>query len=301
METNDSVLVAQDQEATVDNEAAYNAVLASALALPEAELPRITTDVIVAAGAVEPRLPAIAELRAEAADALPRHDFTTYDALEQRAKALRYSEALYRTAVAPPPPTSPLVEELQPELGILVAEDRLLSARGHIPSINQEAVQLGNNHRQLALNVINMVVHFRTHWPSIEGKTTMTPAGLKALEHKAERLDRLVSLRDSQPARIAEASRIRLRMFAMFMLSVKEVERAAFYLHEADIDKYVPQVFVNRGRPRGEAKEKEKEKETAVGTGDSASATPAPAQTTPPPAMNGAVGSPNSSPFVRVG
>jgi hypothetical protein len=71
------------------------------------------------------------------------------------------------------------------------------------------------------------------------------------------------------------------------------------YLHEDELDQYVPEAFPNRG-PRRTVSKGAGPLRGEVQSQEGASEED-PAQTSPPPVMDGAVGSPNSSPFVRAG
>lgn len=70
----------------------------------------------------------------------------------------------------------------------------------------------------------------RTRWPTIEGKTAITPDELDRAEHLVRQVRQTVRLDERQPEARASRQRIRAQAFTLFAGAYEELRRAACYL-----------------------------------------------------------------------
>lgn len=273
---------------------AYDRVLAEAEAVPEEMLVTAATDVDAVTAAVIPRLEVIAELDADVGT-LPKFGLRDYQQLGVRVLALAHAESEYRMAEAPPPPIDDKLEQLTRAKNYLLAQAEVLILAGVIAAQPIEALKFNVSHRVLASNTRHVVVYLVNHWSEIAPHTTLKLEELHGYERLADEVHTAVVRRDDQPRKVAKAALVRRQVMTLVFRSLRELERAAVYLHGDDAERFIPRVFAAQGRrkTRAEAAPPAPAPEPKGTSG--AAAAPALA----PPIFVDEPGHPNSSPFVR--
>jgi hypothetical protein len=272
---------------------AYDRVLAEAEAVPEDALVNAATDVDTITAAVIPRLESIAELDADAGT-LPKFGLRDFQQLGVRVLALAHAESEYRMAVAPPPPIDDKLEQLTRAKNYLLAQAEVLILAGAISPEPIEALKFNTGHRMLASNTRHVVVYLVNHWDTIAPHTTLKLDELYGYERLADEVHTAVVRRDDQPKKVAKAGLVRRQIMTLVFRSLRELERAAEYLHGDDAERFIPRVFAAQGRRKAKAEPAPATPPAqSAGSGGGAAALPS------APSFVDEPGHPNSSPFMR--
>lgn len=224
--------------------AAYKRVLPAAQALSEDELAHRHVDCVFAVGATLGKLPTLLTLRPRMAQ-LPAQEFDLgeIDAYYDRTRALRQAEADLQMAVAPIAPVTELLGECRDDQQKLFAQAQLLVAHEIVPAAPVDALRQNGGHRNVATNNLSLISLTRKHKEQAGPLAVLSDRVLDEMAGRAAQLDEAVSEREAQPRRIAEAERIRHRMYTLFMRSYYAAERAVLFLEPARVDEFLPKIF----------------------------------------------------------
>lgn len=256
-------------------DAAFDLVVPEIAALPDEETLPVNIDVVTAATIVLGRVPALNSLRPQLAEQLPRFDLARFDQLEQYALALIHAHGLHRGAQ----PQRAQVVQLGNDLVAL--RDRLygnavsLAENGLIDGVRLKDCKKATGYRATAADVFTLVPLFKEYWPSIAGKTPITPALLHEATNRAAQLLTAFGLREA-PEAVGEKSQLRAKAFTVFMRAYDDARDAVIYLRreEQDADDFAPSLRGGAGRSRRRADD-EQMQPTASATAKGASNEPA--------------------------
>lgn len=276
------------------------------LALRSEELFQVNLDISAGVATVLGVLPELRGLREQIAKELPTFDVAQFDKLEDYALALSFAQANYLAATAPPDDLEAVTVESGRVREMLLAEARALVHRGLVSSAQLDQLKGAKGYKNVATDLMVLTNVMQSVWPEIQGKTPTTQQDLETASRLATRLLRVVGLREQGPARVAEATDLRMRAYTKLLTCYEDARRAVAYLRAStgDADAIAP--ALHQGRPRRRGKD---EAETTPGATTSPDGTapgtsvPAPGTAVPAaaggstaPATNGAA-SP-SGPFV---
>jgi hypothetical protein len=271
------------------------------MALKTEELFQVNLDISAAFATVLGVLPEVRGLRGQIEKELPSFDLVQFDKLEDYALALSGAQANYLAATSPPDDLDALTEESSRVREMLLAEARSLVHRGLVSTAQLEELKGAKGYKNVATDLMVLTKVLRDVWEQIQGKTPTTTQDLDTASRLATRLFRVVGLREQSPARVAEATELRMRAYTKLLICYEDARRAVAYLRGAagDADSYAP--ALHPGRPRRRAKEEAEAATPPAAGGTNAPTTGAPVATPgaaagTAPAANAATSS--SGPFV---
>jgi cell division septation protein DedD len=235
--------------------------------------------------------------------ALPDFDMSSIDNLEAVGLALAFAHADYKAAVAPPDELVKLVERGNAIRTSFQLWGASLANAGLVNSAAVAAMHTGSSYRELAISLVSWTRTFRNgDWDKIKRASTLDDAALAEAEGISQRILALAGYRDLNPERVSATSEIRSRMFTLAVNYYEQVRRACTFMrwNYDDIDEFAPSLYA-----KGPHKSP---------TNDASAQTPKPADAKPEPATQaahpaadtskpanpqaGAVGMPDSSPFL---
>lgn len=262
------------------------------MALQVDELYQVSLDIPAGIATVLGVLPEVRALREQIVKDLPSFDVAQFDKLEDYALALSFAQANYLAATQPPDDLPGLTEEATRLRDTLQAEARALIHRGLVSDAQLAQLSGARGYKNLATDLQVLTSVMQGVWEQIQGKTPTTVEDLDRASRLSTRLLRVVGLREQGPARVAEATDLRVRAFTKLMTCYEQVRRAVAYLREPheDADQIAPALHPGRPRRRG----KDAGEETGTGGGSGETGTTVPGSATPPagtaPGTGGAAG-----------
>jgi hypothetical protein len=261
----------------------YQRVLPEMQALAPEDVAVVSLDVI---SAVTTTLGILGELRRHrdaVAKDLPNFDLARFDKLEEYTMALSYASSLHSAAIQPPDDLKAVYETA---LGVRETLHRDVTTLIGRELIAEDALKQYNGStgfRNVAADLQLLAIVLQNNWANIEGKCATQAAEFEHAFQLASRIFRVVGLRETHSARIAEAAEIRARAFTLFSHAYDDARRAMIFLrwHEGDADTIAPSLYAGRGSGR---------KKTAAEIDDALTPTP----TAPP------VAAPEQSPSPKI-
>jgi hypothetical protein len=230
----------------------YEALEAEIDAVPEADLLTINVTIPFAAqtvlGAMDEILPYASRIEKE----LPTFKLEQLTKLRPYARAAYHANSLYLIASTPPESIPALVEQCSEFTMTFRADIEALIRRGLLESNALRNLRGTTAHRDVALDLYNIVQLLRAGWAKIEGKTGIQLSELNKAEGLANRLTLALGTRDNAPTLVGPAALKRQRAYTLFMRAYVDVQRAIGYLDPERVDEVVPSVYA----PRGPAKKK---------------------------------------------
>jgi hypothetical protein len=206
------------------------------------DVPAAAMTVLGALEVLESCRPALVELCGE-------EKVRSLDRLELIARATLHAHARYRV-VETGTQLAPLLKELTKMRDVLLAEARALVAREVIePGLMGELTGV-HGHRNLCVDVLQLVSLFQTNWDAVRGACGVTEADLARAESLADRLARMIGQRE-QGAQ-SPATDLRRRAFTLLVQTYEETRRLVSYLrwYEGDAERIAPSLWAGRGRRR---------------------------------------------------
>jgi hypothetical protein len=210
------------------------------------EVDRINVDI---AGAVQTTLsvvPGVVALRPTLVQN-GLFDITHLDNLRDYALALAYAQSRYRTAVGTPDTTA--VEHLVKVRARLHAHATAFSFDGLFDSVQLDNLKHGNNHQQLAYDVIGLVDLLLEKYPELAGRTSLQQAELGLARRAASDMLSILAAKEKNPSANAAVKLRRQKAFTVLARAYADVREAVAYARrrENDVDSIIPSLAANRG------------------------------------------------------
>ncbi len=229
---------------------AYGKVEAELKALPADQLVHPNTDVPRAISTALGAKPKIVAIQASILEVIPKFPVKLIENLETYAFALNHANIAYMTAIQSPDDLPTLLEE---GTGM---RDRYRSAALSLEQwglLNPAALKQYKGlkgYRNVAMDLQLLVRVFKENWAAVNGKCAITEADLDRAQRIAERMLRLVGLREQMPAAVADASEMRARAFTLFMGCYDQIRRAVAFVRwdQGDADEIAPSLYAGKTR-----------------------------------------------------
>lgn len=240
------------------------------------------------------------ELRPSIAN-LQTFDLARFDKREDYSLALAHAHTLYLAASAPPEPLAELVAAGTTLRQVLLADASALAARGLVNGQRLAEIRGATGYLDLAFDLSTLAALMRETWSTISQQTGVKLAELDRAELIAEQLLVAVGMRVQAPAIVTVSVETRQRAFTLFVRAYDDVRRAVTFLrwHEGDADSIVPSLYAGRTPRRKSAATTQAAAPVAPVATPSAAPAAAPAAAVKPTVGTGAVGTPESNPFVQ--
>jgi hypothetical protein len=245
--------------ATVNDEVladeTYQRLLPEIEALPAEDVMQVNLDIPSAVTTVLGSLPELRAIRPEIQKHLPEFDLECFDKLEDYTLALTYANAQYLIAVAPPEDLQATGSEGSALRNTLHADAMALIQRGLIDSDQLKQLKGGNGYKNIATDLLILASVLQNHWSKIEGKCGTTEAEVDRAIKLAQRILRVVGLREQAPTSVAAASDRRVRAFTLFWNAYDQARRAVAFLRwdHDDADQIAPSLYAGRSNGRRRA------------------------------------------------
>ncbi len=248
---------------------AYERMKPEMLALDAEDVETPTLDIHAAVKIVLGSLPDIKKLRERMVKELPAFDVVAFDKLEDYANALSRAHALYQIATSSPNELDQVVAEATKVRERLIANARGLVLFDLLDARKVEQLKHGNGYSNVAQDLQALSAAFEESWAKIEGKTPLSRESVEAASRLAQRLTRLVALREQGTPEQAEATDLRRRAFTLTSRVYEDTRAAVRFLRrrENDAEEIAPTLYVKVKRTKGED-------ETEVPEGSVASTAP---------------------------
>lgn len=171
------------------------------------------------------------------------------DRLELLAHAALQAHARHRACEAPANLT-PLVRELTKLREVLAAEVRSLVVRDVLDGEVIGALTGLHGPKNLCVDVLQLVAVFRTNWPTLEGKTGVTPDHVERADVLCARLAKAIGKREQ--AGLSAAADLRNRAFTLLSRTYDDARRLLTFLRwrEGDHDEIAPTFWSGRQTKR---------------------------------------------------
>ena len=204
-------------------------------------------------------LPRIVEFRDEIVARLPDFDITRFDRLEDYAKALSYTNAVYATATRSPDGLKELYDEGIMLRATLHNDILALIGRELIPEAAVKSYTGFVGYKNVATDLQYQAHVLKAHFSQIEGKCATS---MEEVEHALKvslHLLRMAGLKEQSPSAVAAVAEARTRAFTVFSNAYDDARRAILYLrwHEKDADDIAPSLYSGRGGSRKRSTESE--------------------------------------------
>jgi hypothetical protein len=262
--------------------AAYEDLLPEIQAVPEESLSPILIDIPTAVTTVLGALSRIGELRPEIVETLRKFDFAEFDRLEQYTLAVSHAHALHRAAHEPKASIATMGRELAQVRDVLLLDARSLAAHRLINAERLAGCRPTPGYRALAYDVLTLVEVLREAWDQVHDRTPVTLPELNEAAGSAERLLTAVGLRDQAAPKVAEATVLRRKAFALFLRVYARARAAVQYLRAeiGDADEIAPSLYAGRAKRRKAGAEAPEGTAAPAEAGNGSGAAPVPAPST---------------------
>ncbi len=275
---------------------AYGKVEGELKALPADQLVLPNTDVPRAISTALGAKPKIVAIQPSILEVIPKFDVKLIENLETYAFALNHANIAYMTATQSPDDLPALLEE---GTGM---RDRYRSAATSLEQwglLNPAALKQYKGlkgYRNVAMDLQVLVRVFKENWAAVNGKSAITEADLDRAQRVAERMIRLVGLREQSPAAVADTSDMRARAFTLFTSCYDQIRRAVVFVRwdQGDADEIAPSLYA--GKTRSTADDQQP---AAPAAGAAPAPAPSPAPAAPAPQQAATPRIPGGSPFVQ--
>lgn len=244
--------MADSIEPRMPTEVAFAALLPEINALPDDEGLPVNVDVVNAVTLVLGVVPELRALRSELVSHLPHFDIARFDKLEQYALALNHANTLHRSTLPNKASIAELGAEIAGTRDRLLQDAMSLAGYGLVNAERLKDCKKQNGYRAAATDVFNIVAVLKEHWSKIENKTPVTLDALNAAGSRAVELLAAVGVRDQAPVTTGEASRLKQKVFKLFVEAYDEARHAVTYLRrkEGDADEIAPSLWAAQGARR---------------------------------------------------
>lgn len=215
----------------------------------------VQLDIPSAVATVLGSLPEILALRSEVEAKTKEFDLRYFDQLEDCALALSDAHTEYLTATKPMDDLEQLVEEGNALRAKFEADANASVLHGLLDGKKLAELQGGVGYKNLASDLSIYAKVFLQSWTQIQNKVGTTAADVERAGKLAQRLVRVVGLREQSTQAVAEATDIRARAYSLLLRVYDEVRRAIAFLRWAhkDADEIAPSLFTTRQRRKGTA------------------------------------------------
>jgi hypothetical protein len=225
-------------------------------ALSPDELIPINLDVPSVVATTLGALPEIRALRQEIAQQMPAFDLAAFDKLEEYAVALHHAHTQFLMATQPNHGLDELLAEGAALRQTLFLDATALSHRGFIDKNKLNELPGPNGHKNLATDLGTLAAILKESWAEVQSRSGVQEAELERADKLAQRIVRVVGLREQGPAMVAAATDLRLRAFTLLFRTYDNVRRAVTFLrwNGSEADKIAPSLYAGRsnGRRRSE-------------------------------------------------
>ena len=276
------------------------------LTMAEGELLPVTYSVTSAVAMVLGLMARLMTMREQAAK-LPDYDASCFDRLPDCTRALAYA---HTNTLAPA--QGPRVDLVELGAAGVATREKLTEEFNHLARYQlldrQRLAGIKNlvGYKNVAFDLTALVKILREAWPTIAGKTLLTPADLEHAQQLAEQLLATVGERDQSTSASAEATAMRQRAFTLFTRTYDQVRRAVTFLLWDDpeqLEAVCPSLYA--GRRSGKRAGKDETSDEGPGPDAGPVSPPAPVAGSGQGHEGGAVvathipGQPGGSPFLR--
>lgn len=215
------------------------------LALPAAEVRRVTVDVPHAVSIALGALPRINALRTEWAERLPRHSLQSLDALKAHAFAAYYAHLMTLPEAHSDVEKKALLDEAKPLRDRLFVSAELLGKLGLVNKRLVDEIRSGRGHVDLAGDLIALAALFTDAWEHIEDKTAVTSDEVERAGSLGAELIVLLSVVPRPKPQVLSPSELRARAFTLLWRTYEDCRHAVGYLRfaEGDAEKMTPSLF----------------------------------------------------------
>ncbi|MBN1606708.1 MAG: hypothetical protein JW940_08740 [Polyangiaceae bacterium] len=237
----------------------YQRLLPEIEALPADDVMQVNVDIPSAVTTVLGSLPELRDIRPEIQRQLPEFDLASFDKIEDYTLSLTYANAQYLIAISPPEDLQATGSEGTVLRATLHADVMALVQRGHIDGDQIKQLKGGNGYKNIATDLLILASVLQDNWSEIEGKCATNEAEIDRAIKLAQRILRVVGLREQAPTSVAAASDRRVRAFTLFWRAYDQARRAVGYLRwdDDDADQVAPSLYAGRGNGRRRATETE--------------------------------------------
>jgi hypothetical protein len=222
-------------------------------AVPVERLAHLCIDVQDAVATVLGALRNIAQLGVQSA-ALPALSAANLERLEDYALALGHAHTLY-LAESQPKASLPVLKARAFELRRDLRDDmQVLVRRGLLPSDCLSRLEDSNDPKEVAFDLLAMVVVVREHWDAIAAKTAIRVEELDVVQQVADEIVQAVGERLRKKKRASPARLMRRKAFTLLVEAYERVRSAVRFwrAEEGDWEKVAPSLYLERARQRKE-------------------------------------------------
>lgn len=229
--------------------------------IPDSALAALNIDVRAAVVAGIAAAPEVLALLPTIEETFRVFDRAAIVQLDERARALGYSNNRYLAAIAPAERIPEFVAKVTAAKDVLLSDIRTLQKRKLLKTDQLANLKEGVvSHRDLAFDTMVLTEILRDNWDTIKGKTGVTLEELDDAESDADELSSAIAIKEGGPSIVTEAAQTRHRAFTDFVNAHNEARHIVQYLrrHEGDADEIIPSLYAGRGgRGRRETEEPE--------------------------------------------
>jgi hypothetical protein len=221
-------------------------------ALSPDELIPINVDVPSVVATTLGALPEIRDLRSEIQQQMPAFDLETFDKLEDYAVALHHAHTQFLMATQPNHGLDELLAEGAALRQTLFLDATALSHRGFIDKNKLNELPGPNGYKNLATDLGTLAAILKESWAQVQSRSGVQEAELERADKLAQRIVRVVGLREQGPAMVAAATDLRLRAFTLLFRTYDNVRRAVTFLRWSggEADKIAPSFYAGRSNGR---------------------------------------------------
>lgn len=260
IEVSPSVILASQAQA-VGFRGSYHRLFSVLMTSEEKSWVPVTVDVANVVWQTIRLLPGIMAMRPRAAAALPEHDMTCFDQLEDSTGALYHAHVM---SISPAAPDHPDVIALGAEVAeardAMYGQIEYLVHTKVVDKTRLDPVKKATGYKKSSAELLVLVGIAREFWHLIDGKLLLTAEQLDQYELLAKRMADSVAERDRLAGQSVDAQQMRSRAFTLFEHNYDQTRRALSYLLWDDPDRLeqvCPSLYAGqRGKRGGKAVEK---------------------------------------------
>jgi hypothetical protein len=218
-------------------------------AIPEQEFLHVSLDIPATVITAQGVYPKVIALRDDFVRHLPTFNVAKVDKLETYALAMFCAQADYKAATDPPASVTELVNSAVATRAVLLADVNSLIAYNLLSPGVTSGLQGTNGHKNVMMDLGTLASILRTHAAKIAERTSVRPDELSAAEDLANKLGKILGVREQSPQVVAEVTRTRQAAFTLFVNTYDDVRAAVQYLRrtEGDADSIIPSLYLSRG------------------------------------------------------
>lgn len=264
--------------------AAYERMREAIANLPENDLIPINIDVMAAVTTARGAVHKTAALMPSIREMLPNHDLSAFEKLEDVALACGFAASQYTLAITSTEVLPEIAAKAIHVRDVLVTDAEGLTKRGLIDRSALKGVMGTTAYRAIAhdLNLVSSLL--RGLKGTLGDRITSITAELDEADVLSAMLTDQVSIRESAPTIVADASKTRHRAVTLLIRTYDEVRRVMTFVrwHDEDVDDIAPSLYAGRigKKQKTQATDipsKTAEKETVINGALEAASEPEPA------------------------